>query len=255
MYFKYKDIDLYYEKYGNGKEELVILPGWGDTRKSFSHIISLLADYYTIYIVDYPGFGNTVFPPHDMTIYDYSDMIKEWLDSLSLENATLLGHSFGGRILITLTGYYHYNYEKIILMNAAGIKPKKTLQSVFRKRYYKLLMKMGNILPSSIRKKFKDYLFSHFASSDYKSLLPIMRKTFQNIISEDLTSYLEEINSQTLILWGNDDTSTPVKDAYLMRKKIKNSKLYVFKNTGHFTYLEQAIKTIELIAGFIEKDI
>lgn len=253
MYFKYKDIDLYYEKYGSGKAELVILPGWGDTRNSWSYIINLLSDYYTIYTLDYPGFGNTLFPHYDMTIYDYTCMIKEWLDFLKLENPTLLGHSFGGRILITLTGYYHDSYPKLILMNAAGIKPKKTLRTIFRKYSYKFLMKFSNILPNSIKKKFKNYLFEHFASSDYKNLLPGMRKTFQNIVSEDLSGYLEEITSQTLILWGEDDTATPIQDAYLMRKKIKNSKLYVFKNTSHFTYLEQPIQTIELIAGFIEK--
>jgi len=253
MYFNYEGIDLYYEKYGSGKEELVILPGWGDTRKSWSYIINLLADYYTIYILDYPGFGNTLFPDFDLDIYFYSKMIKAWLNSLNLERPTLLGHSFGGRILITLTGYYHYSYPKIILMNAAGVKPKKTLRGIFKKYSYKLWMKVSGILPKSIREKFKKYLFEHFASRDYKSLLPKMRKTFQNIVSEDLSCYLENILSQTLILWGENDDSTPVKDAYLMRKKIKNSKLYVFQNTNHFTYLEKPVDTIELIAGFIEK--
>lgn len=252
MYFKFKDINLYYEKYGTGKEELVILPGWGDTRSSWNYIINLLSDYYTIYILDYPGFGNTLFPSYDMTIYDYTCMIKEWLDELNLKNPTLLGHSFGGRILILLTGYYHYNYPKIILINSAGIKPKKTLRSIFRKYSYKLLMKFSNILPSLIKEKFKNYLFNHFASRDYKTLLPGMRKTFQNIVSEDLSSYLDEMVAQTLILWGDEDTSTPLRDAYLMKKKVKKSKLYVFKNAGHFTYLEEPIKTIELIANFIE---
>ena len=45
MIFKYKDISLYYEKKGIGKEELVILPGWGDTTPSWNFLINILAEY------------------------------------------------------------------------------------------------------------------------------------------------------------------------------------------------------------------
>ena len=154
MYFHYKGIDLYYERYGFGKETLVILPGWGDTRKSFNYLIQVLQDYYTIYIVDYPGFGNTKFPNYNMTIYDYSDLIHEWLESLKLGNPVLLGHSFGGRILITLTGYYGYSYKKIILMNAAGIQPRKTIWKRIRGKCYRFLKKMTKLVPKFLRKRF-----------------------------------------------------------------------------------------------------
>ncbi len=56
MFFEYNNISLYYEKYGNSKNVIIILPGWGDTRKTFNYLIDLLKDYYTIYILDYPGF-------------------------------------------------------------------------------------------------------------------------------------------------------------------------------------------------------
>ena len=85
MYFKYDDINLYYEKFGCGDEELVILPGWGNTKESWNYIINLLSDYYTIYIVDFPGFGNTIFPDYDLDIYFYTDMIKSWLEELNLK--------------------------------------------------------------------------------------------------------------------------------------------------------------------------
>jgi len=254
MIFKYKDISLYYEKKGIGKEELVILPGWGDTRPSWNFLINLLADYYTIYTVDYPGFGNTSFPSHDLTIYDYTELINAWLQSLELTNPTLLGHSFGGRILIALTGYYQYPYKKLILMNAAGIKPKKTFKAKMRTMCYKFLRKLTKIFPKKIQKKWQEKLFSHFSSEDYK-LLPIsMRKTFQNIVNEDLSIYLKNIQAETLILWGNNDTSTPIHDAYLMKKEIPNASLISFKNSGHFLYLEKFQQTLEQIVKFVEKE-
>jgi len=254
MYFPYKGINLYYEKYGCGEEVLIILPGWGDTRDSFSQLIQTLQDYYTIYIIDWPGFSNTKFPNYDLTIYDYSNMIHEWIQSLNLKNPTLLGHSFGGRILITLTGYYKYPYKKIILMDAAGIRPKKTIRSKIRGMSYKFLRKISNILPKKWRAKFLKYIFECYSSADYKVLPEKMRKTFQNIIKEDLTEYLSHIQSDTLIIWGKEDYSTPIHDAIIMNEKIQYSKLYIFMNAGHFVYLDKFSEVLEVLVKFVEKD-
>lgn len=254
MYFKYQDINLYYEKYGTGSKELIILPGWGDTRKTWDYIIGLLADYYTIYIIDYPGFGNTEFPNHDLTIYDYANLINEWLKSLELDDSVLLGHSFGGRILTLLNGYYGYPYAKMILMNAAGIKPKQTFKGKIRKCFYKFLMKSTDLLPKKIKEKSKRWIFEYFSSEDYKMLPTKMRKTFQNIVSEDLKDYLENISSNVLLIWGEKDMSTPIDDAYLMKDRIKNSKIFIFRDGSHFVYLEYPVKVIELIAQFVERD-
>lgn len=255
MYFKYHDINLYYEKHGTGDKELIILPGWGDTRKTWNYIIGVLADYYTIYIIDYPGFGKTEFPNHDLTIYDYTNLISEWLKSIKLSNPVLLGHSFGGRILTLLDGYYGYSCSKMIFMNAAGIKQKQTLKSKIRRWFYKFLMKSSDLLPNKVKENFKRKIFEYFSSDDYKTLPYKMRKTFQNIVSEDLKDYLENIKSNVFLIWGNKDMSTPINDAYFMKDKIKNSKIFIFPEGTHFVYLEYPVKVMELISHFVETDI
>lgn len=239
MYFEYDDINLYYEKYGNSKKSIIILPGWGETRNTFQYMINFLKNYFTVYIVDYPGFGNTKFPNHNMTIYDYSNLIHEWINDLELTDPILIGHSFGARIINVLLGYYHYNFSNVILMNAAGIKPKKTLGSILRAKSYKILKRMSRIIPKRYRKKYLELLFSKYASNDYKNLPDDMKKTFQNVVNEDLTVYLSNIKTRTLLIWGDRDDSTPLKDAYTMKKLIKDSELIVIKGTDHFTYLQQ----------------
>lgn len=239
MYFNHNNISIYYEKYGEHKKSIVILPGWGDTRKTFNYMISFLQNYFTVYIVDYPGFGNSIFPDKNLTIYDYSDLIYEFINSLNLYNPILIGHSFGGRIITTLVGYYKYNFSNIILINSAGIKPKKTLFKRFKNYYYKFLKTLGNILPKKIKVKWKNYIFNKFASVDYKNLNDNMKQTFKNIVNEDLTPYLKSINSKALLIWGNKDDATPVNDGYKMNKLIKNSELIVLQDLTHFSYLEK----------------
>ena len=79
-----------------------------------------------------------------------------------------------------------------------------------------------------------------------------MKKTFQNIVSEDLTTYLKNIKSNTLLLWGEKDTSTPLTDGITMNKNILKSKLYIFKNIGHFVYLDNFQEALEILVKFIE---
>ena len=71
MYYNKKNISFYYKKYGTKSRNILILPGWGNTRETFNYLISCLKNDYTIYILDYPGFGKSPFPNNDLTIYDY----------------------------------------------------------------------------------------------------------------------------------------------------------------------------------------
>ena len=121
MYLKIQESNIYYEKYGNKKQTILILPGWGDNRKTFSYLINYLKNYFTVYILDYPGFGNSTLNK-TLTIFDYANIINEFVIKLNLESSILIGHSFGGRIISILTTNYKTKYKKIILINVAGLK-------------------------------------------------------------------------------------------------------------------------------------
>ena len=107
-------------------------------------------------------------------------------------------------------------------------------------------------MPKNYRKKAQNRLLKLFSSADYFKLKDNVKKTFQNIVNEDLFSYLKSINAETLILWGEKDKDTPLKDAYKIKKEIKNSELIIFKNASHFSYLEYPTITLNIINEFIK---
>ena len=254
MYFTYNDLTIYYEKYGNKEKSIIILPGWGDNRKTFDYMINFLKEYSTVYILDYPGFGNSPFPNTNLTIYDYSILIYEWIKSLNIENPILIGHSFGGRIITTLTGYYNYAFDNIIYLNSAGILPRKKLLLKLKTFIYKTLKRIKIFIPKKYRNRYLSFLFKKFASSDYSSLPEYMKKTFQNVISEDLRPYLKNINSRVLIIWGTNDNITPINDAYIMNKYINNSELIILDKATHFSYLDYPILINNIIYEQIKED-
>mgnify|MGYP000331054988 CR=1 FL=1 len=112
MYFNTKNTSIYYEKYGTKDKVILILPGWGNTRTTFTNIINFFKEDYTIYIIDYPGFGNSPIPQDELTIYDYTNIIRDFLEENNIVNPIIIAHSFGGRITTLLAGYYKEKIDK-----------------------------------------------------------------------------------------------------------------------------------------------
>ena len=255
MFFKKNNISIFYEKFGNKKEKIIILPGWGNTRKTFNSLISELSKKYTIYIFDYPGFGNSEYPNKDLTIYDYCSIINSFMSENKIVNPIIIGHSFGGRIIILLSAFYKVKFKKIILMSSAGIKHEKNRKQKVKEKIYKLLKLFSIFLIPKIKNIYLNMLIKKFGSTDYKNAHYSLKRTFINIINEDLTNYIKDINDKTLLIWGEKDIDTPIEDAYMMKKSIKESVLKIIKDTSHFFYLEKEKETLNIINIFIkEKD-
>lgn len=242
---------FYYEKYGNSPKTILILPGWGYTRETFQRIIQHFQKNYTIYIVDYPFFGNSPLPNKELTIYDYAETFYNFISDLGIINPIIISHSFGGRITSLLIGKYNLKVDKIILIDVAGIKRRKKFKVFLKEKIYKLLKGLIKILPKKKQIIIQKKLLQTFASEDYMNLPIIMKKSFQNIIKENLKKYYKKITSETLIIWGEKDIDTPLKDAKLLNKIIKNSGLIIFKNTTHYSYLYNQDLTIKILNSFL----
>ena len=252
MYFKFNKMNIYYEKHGNNNQIILILPGWGNTRETFSNIINYFKENYTIYILDYPGFGKSTPLEQELNIYDYAFIISSFIKQNNINNPIIIAHSFGGRITSILNGYYKIHFKKIILIDVAGIK-RFSLKTTLKIYLYKLLMTLTKILPRKKQKIIRQKLFQKFSSADYKNININMRNTFKNIINENLKKYYKNINIETLIIWGEKDLDTPLKDAKKLNKIIKNSGLIVLKNLPHYCYLYNPHKINKIIEYFIKE--
>lgn len=254
MNFIINDFNIYYEKYGLGKQNIIILPGWGDNRSTFKHIISFLEKYFTIYIIDYPGFGKSTFPNRDLTMDDYTNLIVNFMNVKDIKNPIIIAHSFGGRIAISLSGKKKIKLNKIILIDSAGIKPRKTFKQRLKQRAYKILKKIKYLLPKKCKEKYISFLIKIFGSNDFKNLNSNIRKTFINIVNADLKAYLKNILVPTLLIWGENDFDTPINDAYIMQKEIPDSGLVILEKASHFSYLDYPSYTNNIINEFIKED-
>lgn len=77
-----------------------------------------------------------------------------------------------------------------------------------------------------------------------------MADTFRKIIDEDLELLLPNIQTKTLLIWGEQDTETPLSDAQTMKWKISHSELITYPLGTHFVFQEFPQEVFESIQKF-----
>jgi len=226
---------------------LIILHGWQSSKERWERIKNEIEkEEIAVIIPDLPGFKKETELDETWNFNDY----LEWLYNFSLnkERFFLLGHSFGGRIAIKFTVKYPSKIKGLILVGSAGIKPKK---NIFLSIFVPIFKKFSFLPGYSL---FREFFYKYILKkTDYLETKGIMRETFKKIIKEDLRPYLSQIKTPTLIIWGQKDKITPLSDAYLMKEKIKDSKLEILENVGHTPHLEAPEKLSKIISGFLAK--
>lgn len=245
--------NINYVDMGNGYP-IVFLHGWGASILSWGNVLSLLSQNYRVIALDFPGFGESVEPENPWSVDDYTDLVINFFDKLEIQKANIVCHSFGGRVSIKLANKRPELINKMVFTDAAGILPKRGIKYYFKVYKYKLGKKIyKNNFFNSVMKSFGVDLKKRIAnagSSDYKDLSDNMKQTFIKVVNEDLTPMLKNINSSTLLIWGENDLDTPLYMAKIMEREIKDVGLVVFENSGHFCYLDNIPKYVKIIEVF-----
>lgn len=242
--FNNVDINFRVQKNASNDNFVLLLHGWGGNLNSFRGVETyLLSQNYSVINMDFPGFGNSQIPPSNYCLDDYVQIVIEMLEFLNLKKINIIAHSFGGRVAIKLASNTTL-VDKMILVDSAGIKPKFSFKTKLRQSHYKLL----KIL---VKKKIIHKDLSKFGSQDYKALPNDLKPVFVRIINEDLSPLLAQIKCSTLLIWGQNDKSTPLYMAKKIKKNIKDCELIVFKNAGHFSYLENHDQFCLIVDSFL----
>ncbi|MDE7025054.1 MAG: alpha/beta hydrolase, partial [Paramuribaculum sp.] len=135
-------LPLHYEVTGSGPD-MILMHGWGCSHSTVQSIARVASESHTVYNVDFPGFGDTPEPPQVWGVEQYTRLIEAMADKLGLDTPVLLGHSFGGRVGLLYAS--RRPVGKLILVDAAGVKPRRKLSyyiKVYSFKLMKTLMKL-----------------------------------------------------------------------------------------------------------------
>ena len=228
--------------------KIFILHGWTYQTETWRVFVDILTSRgFDVEILKTPGLtDNTIpSPAGGWTLDDYVEWLKE--KTAAHERVVLIGHSNGGRISLAFTAKYPEKVSRLILEDSAGIPP--TGFRALKRDVFKVIAKTGRMVTQS--ELARKILYKLARESDYQKATPEMRQTMANLGSVDLSIILEKINVPTLIVWGENDTTTPLENGKLMHEKIQGSRMVVIRGAKHSPHITH---TREL-ADIVEKEL
>ena len=256
MIIKVDNIPVNYIDEGTG-DVILLLHGWGSNITLFDGIVKTLSPNHRVIAPDMPGFGKTPEPQTAWCVDDYVDFVMKFIDSLQLKEFSVLVHSFGGRVLFKMNARENlpYTIRKTVLIDSAGIMPKKTWKQKVSLRFYKMARSIMStkvlhfLYPDAVEDMRKKR-----GSADYNNATPTMRATLVKVVNEDLEPLISKIKCPTLLIWGDADTATPIADARTMERLIEDAGLVVCEGAGHYSFLEQPAKVYSALQNFFERN-
>ncbi|WFA10197.1 alpha/beta hydrolase [Tissierella sp. Yu-01] len=251
MVINIEGLDLNYIVEGEGTP-IVVLHGWGCNIDTVRPIINILNGKYKVYALDLPGFGNSQEPKDVIGSFEYAEIVKEFLHKMNISRATFIGHSHGGRISIIMGAKYPELVDKIVLIDSAGLIPRRGPEYYIKVYSFKALRYIYKNLFFWIKNEERmEKFYKKFGSDDYQNSSGVMRRILVKVVNENLKPLLKDIKASTLIIWGENDDATPLYMAKIMEKEIKDSGLVVFEGAGHYSYLDDYNKFVAVIKAFL----
>lgn len=252
MFIELQGLRVYYDLAGEG-DVVTLLHGWGGEAASLKPVFDYLSKGYKVYTFDFPGFGRSEPPKVPWGTEEYGRFVVDLINELKIKKTKIIAHSFGGRVAIWLAANFPQMVDKLVLVDSAGIRPRRTL-----KYYIKVTVaKVGKrvLLPhifGRYSQSLLNGLYKLVGSKDYQEQTGVMRDTLVKVVNEDLRGLLPKITSPTLLIWGEDDKDVPLYYARIMEREIKDAGLVILKGAGHFSYLDKFSDFCLIVSKFFK---
>ena len=238
----------------DAKQTAVVLQGWGTDLTLYDSVAAAINDSFRVVQFDLPGFGASEEPPEAWNVQAYCDFFCDFMAALGINSTVLIGHSYGGRMIINMAAKEDLPFEitKIVLIDSAGVMPHRSAAQNFKVKRYKA---MRNFLMSrpvhSLFPEVIDYWMSKQGSEDYRNASPLMKKCLVMAVNEDFQDRMPLVKQETLLVWGDLDVDTPVSDAHIMEEKMPNAALVVLEGTDHFSFLYKPAEFRRILRAFL----
>ena len=235
------NVNVNYVIYGEGKETIVLLHGWGQNIEMMKPIGDNLKKDFKILIIDLPGFGGSDEPKEVWSLNDYVEVVNTIIKDNKIKNPILIGHSFGGKISILYAS--KYDVKKLVLLSSPF---KKEIQKLSLKTR---MLKFAKKIP--VLNKLEGFAKKRMGSTDYRNASDMMRKILVEHVNLDLSEDAKKIVCPTLIIWGTEDKAVPVERAHELGDLISDSGVIIYEGCTHYAYLERLGQTISVLRSFL----
>lgn len=224
------DIALYYQEKGN-KEPFILLHGNGENSSYFKNQINYFSDRYRVIALDTRGHGKSPRGTKPFTIEQFSCDLYDFMESLEISNAVILGFSDGANIAMKFAIKYP-NKVKALILNGGNRNPKG--------------VKKTTQIPIEIGYKIARRFASKSADAKKNAEMLGLMVNEPNIEINELS----KITAPALVICGRNDM---IKESHTkeIAENIPNAKLSIIKG-NHFIANKRYVTFNKEVEDFLQ---
>lgn len=250
----YMDLEsdrLFYAAHDHeGRRNLIGIHGSGADHHIWPGGLASLPDC-NVWLPDLPGHGHSDGPPRKH-VDAYADIISGFRETLALDRVTLIGHSMGGAVALSLALRNPDWLDGLILIcTGARLKVLPEMRELVRTDFPAAMDRLAVMgfspgAPTALREAYKAQLLEQDPD--------VFDADFEACDTFDVTDSLTRITQQTLIISGDIDHMTPLKYSQFLEDRIPNARLAVIAPAGHQLPREQPDDMVHIIRRFLQRE-
>jgi pimeloyl-ACP methyl ester carboxylesterase len=255
-------VDIHYLEAGSGPA-LLLIHGLGASTFTFRRIFPDLARRFRVVALDLKGFGFSERADGDYSLGAQAALVRQFMDRLGIERASVLGHSMGGAVAMRLALAYPERVERLILASSASdlelghriwgaavigrLLPLVAPFTLHNRRFRELSLKNGYYDPARCT---DDVIEGYMLPARVRGYLRALGNTMAHW-RRDPPLRPADITQSTLILWGEVDRWLPPSRGQRLYRLIPGSRLALVAGGGHLFLEEQPEAALRLIEDFL----
>jgi pimeloyl-ACP methyl ester carboxylesterase len=252
---------------------LVLIHGIAGSSNTWSTVMPLLAEDYTVIAPDLLGHGESAKPRGDYSLGAYASGIRDLLTVLGAERATFVGHSLGGGVAMQFAYQFPQMCERLALVASGGfgqdVNPllraiaapgsEYVLPVVLTRhlhgvattvgRVFGSMGLRGNPLLTEVWDSYTRLTDARAQRAFVHTIRSVIDVAGQRVSARDRLYLAQEV--PTLIVWGDRDAVIPVDHAHIAHELMPDSHLEIVEDAGHFLPFEQPETLEALLRDFL----
>lgn len=252
------DVELAYDDVGAGTPVL-LAHAFPLNRTMWAPQVSALVERCRCVAADFRGFGESA-QTGPFTMAQYADDLAGLLDNLHIDQVVLVGCSMGGYAAFAFHQRHRARVRALVLADtrpgtdsADGRERRRQLIVTARSEGATAVanLQIPSLVGKTTREKQPDTYDAVHRMMAQAPLAGIVGALEAMLARPDSTPLLDTIAVPTLIIVGEEDVPTPVKEARAMQKRIAGSRLEVIAGAGHLSNLERPAAFNHVLTEFL----
>jgi pimeloyl-ACP methyl ester carboxylesterase len=259
---------LHYESVGKGRP-IILLHGWINSWDVWRETMLSLANGkgHRVYALDFWGFGHSATrrtePVGAFEIASYVEMVRQFMDSLGIDQAPLAGHSMGGTVALQFALSHPNRAQKVVLVGAPICG--ETLNPFLKLAGHEWIARLVWRFP------FLESLYPHVVSLLRRGLLADDSERVQSMILRDsgrastesfflsigdlcrtdLRANLEHLSVPALGIYGSRDNIVSPENAEFLSAHANGAEVIIMDRSRHFPMADEPEKFLENLTFFL----